>query len=183
MNSVAEVAFASMRRHLVEAAVALFASYGLPIEPRPSEGGFGEGFSESDGKIVLGVIGYVGQQVRGALVLLTSRPAIQAWHAALGGLDKNDVCDTLGEFSNMLLGHLKGRLLAEGFPILLSTPTTASAGELRMPPAVTPSAAVTFDGGGWRLDVRLDATFDVGFALKDAAERTTTVMAGDVVFF
>ena len=183
MNSVAEVAFASMRRHLGEAAVALFASYGIPVEPRAERGAFGQGFSETDGKVVLGVIGYVGHKVRGALVLLTSRSAVEKWHEAIGGLEKNDVCDTLGEFSNMLLGHLKGLLLREGFPILLSTPTTASAGHLHVPPAVSPSAVVSLEGRGWHIDVRLDATFEAGFALKEAADRTTTAKAGDVVLF
>jgi CheY-specific phosphatase CheX len=180
MNPVASSAFKSMCDHLVGAAVDLFQSYGLRLVPVTRETPFG---SETTGRVVVGVIGYVGHHVRGALVLLTTRSAIERWHTAIGGLEKNDVCDTLGEFANMLLGYLKGRLLKEGFPILLSTPTTASAGELHMPPATSPSASVSLEGDGWRLDVRLDATFEEGFALKNAAERTTAAAAGDAVFF
>jgi hypothetical protein len=184
MNTVADSAFASMHHHLEEAAVALFESYGMRITPVPSAGGaLGNEFPGGDGKVVLGVIGYVGHKVRGALVLLTSRAAVEQWHSVMGGLETNDVCDTLGEFSNMLLGHLKSRLLQEGFPILLSTPTTASAGALHVPAAIAPSRVLSFTGPGWRLDVRLDATFEDGFTLKEASARTTTATPGDVVLF
>jgi CheY-specific phosphatase CheX len=183
LNAVAGRAFVAMRRHLVDAAVSVFDSYGMQISPAASGPVFDEGLRQGDGRAILGVIGYVGHKVRGALVLLASRAAVEHWHAAMGGLEKPDVCDTLGEFANMILGNLKGRLLPEGFPILLSTPTTASAGELRLPPAVTPSAVVSFQGTGWRLDVRLDATFEEGFALQDQSERTIAANAGDVMIF
>jgi CheY-specific phosphatase CheX len=185
MNRIAEDAFATMARHLGDAAVELFASYAMAVTPT---GGHGDGQLGVDlpgagDSSVLGVIGYVGDKVRGALVLVTSRSAIESWHAAMGGLEQTDVCDTLGEFSNMLLGHLKGRLLPEGFPILLSTPTTASVGELRIPRAIPPSTVVSLEGPGWRLDVRLDATFEEGFSLQDASERTVAVRAGEVMLF
>jgi hypothetical protein len=169
--------------HLVAAAIELFESYGLHLTQVPSSDALGPGLSRADEKAVLGVIGYAGHKVRGALVLLTSRSAVEQWHARIGGLERTDVCDTLGEFSNMLLGNLKGRLVREGFPILLSTPTTASAGELRLPPAVAPSRVFSFDGVAWRLDVRLDATFEDGFALREANERTWAAAAGEVVIF
>jgi hypothetical protein len=174
-----------MISQLSEAAVELFGSYGMRIVPigTRSDGLLGVDLPGGDQTSILGVIGYAGDKVRGALVLLTSSTAVQAWHAAIGGLQGADVCDTLGEFSNMLLGHLKGRLLPAGFPILLSTPTTASAGELRIPRAVRPESVMSFTGDGWRLDVRLDATFEDGFALQDASQRTVAARAGDALLF
>ena len=112
MNRVAEDAFATMARHLGDAAVELFASYGMAIAPTGArvDGLMGDDLASHEAS-VLGVIGYVGDKVRGALVLVTSQSTIEAWHSAMGGLENADVCDTLGEYSNMLLGHLKGRLL------------------------------------------------------------------------
>jgi CheY-specific phosphatase CheX len=184
MTRIEEVAFSAMVRHLGDAAVDLFASYGMRIVPTGArtDGELGVDLPGASGA-VLGVIGYVGDKVRGALLLVTSQAAVESWHRVMDGLESADACDTLGEFSNMLLGHLKGRLLPEGFPILLSTPTTASAGTLRIPRA-SPTAIVTsFDGPGWRLDVRLDATFDEGFALQEPRNPAAPLRAGEVTLF
>jgi hypothetical protein len=183
-DSVAGMAFSTMSRHLGQVGVDLFAAYGIAVTLTGTRSDGLLGVDRPGGEqSVLGVIGYVGDKVRGALVLLTSRSAVESWNRAIGGLDAADVCDTLGEFSNMLLGHLKGKLLPEGFPILLSTPTTASAGDLRMPRAVGPSSLETFQGAGWRLDVRLEATFEPGFALQDASDRAAAPSAGEVMLF
>jgi CheY-specific phosphatase CheX len=184
IKGVAEDAFEIMTRHLGEAAVELFATYGMPIvRANPSGRELGDRGPEDGEASVLGVIGYVGHKVRGALVLVASRSCVEAWHSSMGGLEKSDLCDTIGEFSNMLLGSLKGRLLPEGFPILLSTPTTASVGDLRMPRSAGPSSVIAFEGPGWRFDLRLDATFEEGFVLQESSERTVAVRAGEVLLF
>ena len=102
---------------LGQVVVDLFAAYGIVFAHAGtrSDGLLGVD-RPSDEESVLGVIGYVGDKVRGALVLLTSRSAVESWHRAIGGLEGADVCDTLGEFSNMLLGHLKGQPAARGVP-------------------------------------------------------------------
>jgi len=174
-------AFATMDRHLTEAAVELFASYGMMVRRLPT---LAEIAPKPTDESVMAVIGYAGVKVRGALVMTTGRPAIETWLAALGeGGENADVCDALGEFSNMLLGRLKGRLLPEGFPILLSTPTTASGGGLRLSNPVRPSTWIAFQGADWRLDVRLDATFEEGFALQPSDERQGAADAGDMLLF
>jgi CheY-specific phosphatase CheX len=181
MSQSAVEAFATMERQLTEAAVDLFASYGMVVRRLPTTA---EGAPMPTDESVMAVIGYAGEKVRGALVLTTRRPAIETWLAALGEADENaDVCDALGEFSNMLLGRLKGRLLPEGFPILLSTPTTASGGGLRLSNPVRPSAWLAFEGPNWRLDVRLDATFEEGFVLQPSDGRQAAADAGDMLLF
>jgi CheY-specific phosphatase CheX len=182
MSQRAVDAFATMDRHLAEAAVELFASYGMVVRRLPTIAEVAPGTTDES---VMAVIGYAGDKVRGALVLTTRRPAIETWLAALGEAVENaDVCDALGEFSNMLLGRLKGRLLPEGFPILLSTPTTALGGGLRLSNPVRPSVWLAFEGPpSWRLDVRLDATFEEGFALQPSDGRQGGAEAGDMLLF
>jgi CheY-specific phosphatase CheX len=181
MNSIATEAFATMESHLTEVTVELFASYGMQIARCERQQSSPLDVGEHS---VVAFMGYAGDKVRGALVLVASRPAIQTWLVALGEADPNvDVCDTLGEFSNMLLGRLKGRLLPAGFPILLSTPTTASGSGLRLSRPVRPSSVFSFLGKDWGLDIRIDATFEDGFALQLADERTDAAAAGDMMLF
>ena len=181
MNPIAIGAFETMDRHLTAAAVELFASYGVSVQ-RLSD--TGERAPMSDKQTVMAMIGFAGDKIRGALVLTASRSAVENWLAVLGEAEGSaDVCDALGEFSNMLLGRLKARLLPEGFPILLSTPTSASGGGLRLATPAGPSAWLAFEGPTWRFDVRIDATFEEGFALQASEDREAPAEAGEMLLF
>jgi CheY-specific phosphatase CheX len=174
-------AFAAMERHLAEAAVDMFAAYGIVVRHSGSKA---EAATAPEQAAVPASIGYAGKKVRGALVMVASMAAIQSWLSALNGADaKGDVCDTLGEFSNMLLGRLKGRLLREGFPILLSTPTMAFGSGFTLARPVGPSTWLAFDGPGWVLRVRIDATFEDGFTLQAGKDREAPAEAGDLLLF
>lgn len=178
---IATEAFATMERHLVDATIELFGAYGIAL--RHSGSSSMSPSIPAEGS-VLAIIGYAGVKVRGALIMVASQPAVESWLVALGEPDTNgDVCDTLGEFSNMLLGRLKACLLPEGLPILLSTPTTASGIGLSLARAVTPSTWLTFDGPGWMLNVRIDGTFEDGFALQEQEDREDPAHAGDMMLF
>jgi CheY-specific phosphatase CheX len=180
-NPIAVEAFATMERHVAQVAVELFAGYGIAVHHSGSGAEAGAAPLEAS---VAAIIGYAGDKVRGALILVASRRAIESWRLALDLPDTDgDACDTLGEFSNMLLGRLKGRLLPEGFPILLSTPTTAFGSGFTLARPAGPSQWLTFDGPGWRLDVRINATFDAGFALQVREDRGAAADAGDMVLF
>jgi hypothetical protein len=182
MSYVKSDPFSIMDRHLTEAATDLFGSYGLDVRRLTDHGPGGQGLATD--QTIVAVIGYAAEKVRGALVLVAQRSAVETWLAAIGETpDTTDVFDTVGEFSNMLLGRLKARLSTQGFPILLSTPTTASGGGLRLSNPPGPSSWMAFQGSGWRLDVRLDATFDPGFVLQPSSERTAAVEAGDAILF
>jgi CheY-specific phosphatase CheX len=174
-------AFATMERHLVEATVQLYEAYGLAVRHSGSSPNSPSIPAEES---VLAIIGYAGVKVRGALILVASQPAVESWRVALGESDtRADVCDTLGEFSNMLLGRLKACLLPEGLPILMSTPTTASGVGLSLARAVKPSTWLTFDGPGWNVNVRVDATFEEGFALQEHEDREDPAQAGEMMLF
>ena len=108
--------------------------------------------------------------------------ATRCWLDAMGAVE-GDLGDTVGEFCNMLLGRLKGRLLGEGLPILLATPTTALGSGLRLSLPPSQSASLVFEGPGWRLSARLDATFDPGFALQDTRDQDRPAQAGESILF
>jgi CheY-specific phosphatase CheX len=176
-NPPPNLAFNLMADHLSQAALELFADYDVAIQRSPAAVATTD--AERSG---VAVIGYAGQGVRGALILVPAESAIRAWMAAAGVTD-GEVTDTLGEFSNMLLGRLKGRLLGEGMSILAATPTTASGAGLRLsaPPAQSTSAA--FDGPGWQVSLRLDATFAPGFELPVFCQVRRPAQAGEAILF
>ena len=168
--------FELMDGHLTNVAIELFAAYDVPIEhcPGPAEGGLGQE------TYCMSSIGYVGQGVKGVLILAATRAAAEAWTTAAGGMEC-DLVDTVGEFSNMLLGRLKGRLLQEGIPISLATPITVVGAGLRvsMPPGI--SNWHFFEGPGWHLGARLDAAFEPGFQRHQS--HVDPAEAGDAILF
>jgi CheY-specific phosphatase CheX len=181
MNLIEQEAFDTVIRHVSECTIEMFDSYALAVTPQSEERTSQFDLNEQS---VVASIGYAGEKVRGALVLIASRSAIESWLVALGEPSAGaDVCDTLGEFSNMLLGRLKGRLLAEGLPILLSTPTTAAGSGLRLARSAGSSALLSFAGPGWTLEVRIGATFEDGFAFTAPNNGEAVAEAGDMMLF
>jgi hypothetical protein len=169
--------FQLMDQHLTDVALELFAAYDVPIEhcPANAEDGLGQE------TYCMASIGYVGRGVKGVLMLAATRAAAEAWTSAAGGLE-SDLVDTVGEFSNMLLGRLKGRLLREGIPISLATPMTVVGAGLRfsaMPPGK--SSWHVFEGPGWHLGTRLDAAFEPNFQREQVHAQPAE--AGDAILF
>jgi len=179
VNSISPVNradFELMDQHMMDVAVELFAAYDVPIEQSAtlSEEVLGEE------TYCMASIGYVGEGLKGVLILAATRAAAEAWTSAAGGLEC-DLVDTVGEFSNMLLGRLKGRLLREGIPISLATPLTVVGAGLRisLPPGT--SSWHFFEGPGWHLGTRLDAAFEPGF--QRARTHASPAEAGDAIIF
>jgi CheY-specific phosphatase CheX len=177
--SVANDAFAMMEDNLVKSTVELFGGYGLDVEPRPSSGEI----ADAEGKFVVSVIGFAGDGMRGALVLVATPATVTEWLRAIGEGAAGDLCDTIGEFSNMLLGRLKAKLLREGLPILLSTPTTAIGLNLGLAASGATSKWFEFAAADWRAAVRLHATFDEHFALRGEVSSAQPAEAGDMMMF
>ena len=165
-----------MDQHLTEVAIELFAAYDVLIERCPT---LPAGALARE-TYCMSSISYVGNGVRGALILVATRAAAEAWTSAAGGMEC-DLVDTVGEFSNMLLGRLKGRWFREGIPISVATPMTVVGDGLRlsMPPGA--SSWHFFEGPGWHLGTRLDAAFEARFRrVKTAA---LPAEAGDAILF
>jgi CheY-specific phosphatase CheX len=172
-------AFSLMVGHLSEATRDLFAELDLRVSLHPTAAE--QAHPESTEAAGMAVIGYAGAGVRGALVMVVEERAIVTWMEAVGVPD-GEVADTLGEFSNMLLGRLKERLLPLGISIIATTPTAAIGRGFRLSESPGPSSWASFHGPGWNLRVRLDASFEAGFRV---AERPLAWQpkAGDVIDF
>lgn len=174
----ASPAFDIMANYLTEVTVELFDAYGLAVQVSASPAPSGTAPDEPSG---VAMIGYVGEGVRGALVMIASENAVAHWMEAAGA-SEGDLGDALGEFSNMLLGRLKGRLLGVGLPILLATPTTTLGTSLRLSIPPAQSTWQSFEGPGWTVVTRLDATFEQGFVFG-AAVGERPAEAGDGILF
>lgn len=171
-----EGAFALLRRRLSSAILDVYRDYGLRAEPVPAEA------IDPDEVAVFAVIGFVGNKMCGSLVLRASPRSVDAWRAAFGVAGPVDACDILGELANMVLGRMKGRLSADGLPILMSTPTTARGAQMTLAATVGPEHELTFAGDEWSVVVRANAFFDPDFGL-DEPSGSAEAEPGDVLLF
>ncbi len=173
-----------VEEHLIEATPELFDAYGICLRPFVAE----DPTRLNHGMMVSSTIGFAGDELWGALVISTSLDFVRRLQLqlAMGSLEPSieAACDTLGEFSNMLLGRLKHSLLLRGATILLATPTTAVGERMTLPrPAGCPSRWLRFDGELGRLDVRLDALFSPAFGFATASSGDAHLSAGDTLMF
>jgi CheY-specific phosphatase CheX len=176
--------FSRLRGHLVAATTDLFAAYGMTVELAPETPIIVP--HGVDQEVVFAVIGYAGESMRGAIVLVATCQNVKAWHT---GLDEDNasveaIHDTVGEFANMMLGRLKIAMLKQGVSFLMTTPTTASGTDVRIPlPHAGMSAWLRFVGTSGRFEVRLDATFDVSFRFNTRLSKEPPAAAGDILLF
>jgi hypothetical protein len=171
-----------VEEHLIEATAELFDAYGISL------GRLGEDENPTTlrGAMITSTVGFAGENIRGALILATSIDVVRTWQMQLGSNDPSlDAAgDTIGEFSNMLLGRLKYSLLLRGVTILLATPITAMGEHITFPaPSDCPSRWLRFGGDVGRLDVRFDASFTADFAFATEAPRDVPANAGDMMMF
>ena len=188
MNSVEQEAFSTVVQDLTQSTIEMFESYGLEVKltssREPSESEERASQINLEEPSVMACIGYAGAKFRGALVLIASKRAVDIWLRAMGEpVIEVDICDTLGEFSNMLLGRLKGHLLQKGLPILLSTPTTAAGKNLRVARSLGPSSLLSFAGADWSVEVRVGATFEADFVFEMPAQSEAVAEAGELMLF
>jgi chemotaxis phosphatase CheX-like protein len=175
--------FAEFQQYLVNAALDLFRGYGVAVEH--SMGGADVSIQ---GPSVMAVIGYAAPSVRGALLLLTSRAVtatLQPIEIRSGPPDEASLRDVLGEFSNMLIGRVKNRLVTRDVAPLLSTPTTIFGDRLELPvPTSGMSAWHRFASPVGDIFARLDATFDAEFSLGQVEKTAPVPLAeGEMILF
>ena len=175
-QSASSPAFRAMSEHLSKAVTELFAGYGLAVGRAAST----NTVSSKDEQSVVAVINYAGDAVSGAVTLVAPEWAVREWLEAIGVADC-DVLDTVGEFSNMLLGRLKAKLLREGVTVMAATPTTTPRNQIQL--STGPARWAAFDGPGWQVTLRLDAAFEPGFELQAAGEAQEPAEAGEAILF
>jgi len=179
-TEIAEL-FAVVDDTLVSAALELFPAYEIEVAHLADEI---EVPPSGATHIYAAVIGYAGECVRGALVLMAPMDVIRSWRPDEVDMTEAILDDTIGEFSNMLLGSVKNRLLARGAVLLLATPTIASGINFCLP---APSGGACrwqcFETVKGRFYARVDASFDAGFTFQPEPPATDDVAAdGDMMF-
>ncbi|MET0386533.1 MAG: chemotaxis protein CheX [Polyangiales bacterium] len=96
-----------------EACLGLFTDYSLPLVRIQ-----GEALQQMEPLLYCGVVGFSGDQLRGAVLLATSREPLGRTSPS----SDSSLREWIAELANQLLGRIKNRLLPRGVTIHLSTP-------------------------------------------------------------
>lgn len=98
-----------------EVCIALFDAYGVEVNPTADT------WRNPDQRMLSGIIGFVGDGIRGSCMLAGhDGPILQS--CPTGGSSR----DWIGELTNQLAGRLKAKLLRFGVEVALSTPIALS---------------------------------------------------------
>lgn len=146
----------------------LMGAYGVELVP-------GAGWPETDELMLSGVMGFVGDAVRGTCVLAAAQQTIMA--AAPRDAAARD---WIGELANQLVGRLKAKLLARGATIALSTPLVLKGVKLSPLPR-TDVAPVVFESPAGRVLVWLEVEVEDSFQL--AEPRPLSASEGELLVF
>lgn len=153
----------------------LFAAYELHVEPRGREH-----FPATENLALCGVMGFGGKQMRGALVLATTKEPLELTNPGHVDSQRDWVC----ELSNQLMGRVKNRLLAMGAEIHLATPAGLS-GENLCPSPRALRAPQVFAAANGFVCVWIDCEFAKDFDLPPVtAENPAAAIAeGETLLF
>jgi CheY-specific phosphatase CheX len=151
------------------ACVELMKAYEVALEPSEA------GWTESDEVMLSGVMGFIGDKLRGTCLLAASQAIVQA-AAPAGGLLR----DWVGELANQLVGRLKSKLMARGTSIGLSTPVVLSGVRLSPLPR-TGVDPVVFRAEMGRVLVWVEVEVDRDFELGE--ERALKATEGELLVF
>lgn len=153
----------------------LFAAYELEVEPRDREQ-----FPATENLALCGVMGFGGKQMRGALVLATTKEPLERTNPGRADSQRDWVC----ELANQLMGRVKNRLLGAGVEIHLATPAGLSGDNLCPSPQKLRAPQVFAAGSGF-VCVWIDCEFAENFELPPMpAQGGSAAMAeGEALLF
>jgi CheY-specific phosphatase CheX len=151
------------------AAAELLKAYGVEATPAAS------GWVQTDELMYSGVMGFVGDGVRGTC-LLAARSATVLAAAPPDARPR----DWVGELANQLVGRLKSKLLARNVSIAMTTPVVLSGVRIEPLPRTHVEPAV-FDTATGKVLVWLEVEVDRAFALE--TERPIAATEGDLLVF
>lgn len=151
-----------LTRILADCVRALFATYGVSAQLAPL------GPPDAPSNHPLALVGFAGEQVRGALVFNASNGMLAHSYPMKGVvLGDDELSDWSGELANLLLGRIKRELILRGVVIQLGTPTVVSGSFLKARDSARPLRRVLcrFEAEGFWAKVRLDLATSSGFRL------------------
>jgi hypothetical protein len=156
-----------------DACISLFNDYSLPL--RRVDRGELSGAQEL---LYCGVIGLSGDQLRGSLLLATSREPL----GRTSPTSDASFREWIAELSNQLLGRIKNRLLARGVSLHLSTPVVLR-GQHLAPLSQTELPPLTFVCEGGCVCVWFDAELAPSVDLTKIVEAPGTLPEGESMLF
>ena len=165
-------------QEVVEAAVndsclSLFQDYALPLRRTHVQE------LPADSQLLYcGVVGYSGEQMRGTLLLATSREPLGRTSPTTDA----SLREWIAELSNQLLGRIKNKLLARGVTLHLSTPIVLR-GQHLAPLSRTELIPFAFVCDGGQVCVWFDAEISAGVDLNTVVETTGLIEEGTSTLF
>jgi CheY-specific phosphatase CheX len=150
------------------ACVELMQAYGVALTPS-------SGWGDTDEVLLSGVMGFVGDSVRGTCLLAAPEGTVRA-----AAPENAAARDWVGELSNQLVGRLKGKLMARGATIALSTPVVLRGVKLSPLPR-TDVEPVVFQSQQGKVLVWLEVEIEDGFKLGE--ERALQASEGELLVF
>lgn len=142
----------------------------FPGVARAKEDGTASASASAERDIVVGTIGFVGAEMRGAITLVGTVPnwrSLAPLAMRVAAENEPMLCDMVGEIANMLAGRFRNAFLRLGVEIQVATPVTTRGSSLAV--HETDGAAVRWhalscDAGDFRLrlDLAVVAGFDFG---------------------
>lgn len=150
------------------ACIELLQAYGVTLTPS-------NGWGDSDEVMFSGVMGFVGDRVRGTCLLAAPQGTVEA-----AAPQDASARDWVGELANQLVGRLKAKLLARGATIALSTPVVLRGVRLSPLPR-TDVEPVVFHSPTGKVLVWLEVEIEDGFELGE--ERALQATEGELLVF
>ncbi len=152
----------------------LFAAYDLALTPADLE------FPPQDRLAFCSVMGFGGRQLRGALVLASTREPLDRTNEG----DNESQNDWICELSNQLMGRIKNRLLSLGTEVLLATPAALSGRNLDLTTSRS-NAPQVFQGAGGLVCVWIEYECLDGFELPTTPSGTleAAIPEGEALLF
>lgn len=155
-----------------EACISLFSDYSLPLQPTPYD-------QLPDPELLFcSVIGFSGDQMRGTLVLATTKEPLGRTTPVQGG----ELREWVAELSNQLLGRVKRQLADRGVLLALSTPIVLRGERLRPMPNKEEAPLVFVCEGGC-VCVWMDAVIDPGLDLSQLQQGEEGIGEGEALLF
>ena len=148
----------------------LFDAYGVRLTPTDAH------VPRSEEPMISGVMGFVGPQIRGTLLLAAEHGPLIASRPCEGRLR-----DWAGELANQIVGQLKVKLLARGADLALTTPVVLQG--LRVEPLPkNESVPSVFTGGNGSVMVWVEIETSAEYALEPEGPSQAAAMGEIQVF-
>lgn len=157
-----------------ESCISLFQDYSLPLERSPRLP------NENDAKLLYcGVLGFSGEQMRGTLLLATSREPL----GRTSPTSDSSFREWIAELANQLLGRIKNKLIPRGVTLHLSTPIVLRGEHLAPIPRDASIVPYAFTCEGGYVVVWFDAELKTGLDLSAVDANAELISEGESMLF